>query len=55
VEHAVHDKIETYGCLGIDGFQVAVNEGGMTPQRQPLQRMACFKAFGTEANLLENQ
>jgi len=58
VEDAVHDEIQKlfeYGCLSADGVQVAVNEGGGTPQIQPPRRMAGFKASGTKANLLENQ
>jgi len=53
----VHDEIEGSGCLSAECFQVtvAVNEGGRTPQKQTLQRMAWFKACGTEANLLGNQ
>jgi len=53
-EHAVYNKFEIGGCPNADDFQVAVVEGGRTPQRQPLQRMAGFKACDTEANLLGN-
>ena len=55
VEHAVLDKIERGGRLCVDDFQVEVDDRGRTLQRQPLQRMAGFQAYGTEANFLGNQ
>jgi len=51
----MYDEIERGIYLSADDFQVAVVEGGRVPHRQPLQRMAGFKAYGTEANLVGNQ
>jgi len=39
----------------VDDFQVAVVEEGTAPPRRRLQRMAVFKASGTETNLLGDQ
>jgi len=55
VDHTMYDEIERGIYLSADDFQVAVVEGGRVPHRQPLQRMAGFKAYGTEANLVGNQ
>jgi len=51
----VYDEIERGGGLSADDFQMEVVEGGRAPQRRHLERMAVFKASGTEANLLGNQ
>jgi len=50
-------KLERGGGLSVDDFHVAVVEGGRAPPGWSwrLQRLAVFKASGTETNLLGNQ
>jgi len=55
VEHAVYEEIERGGGLSADDFQVTVVEGGRAPPKEHLQKLAVFKASGTETNLLGNQ
>ena len=55
VEHAVYEEIKRGGGLSADDFEVTVVEGGRAPPRRRLQRLAVFKASGTETNLLGNQ
>ena len=55
VEHPVYEEMKRGGGLSADDFQGTVAEGGRAPPRRRLQRLAVFKASGTETNLLGNQ
>ena len=52
MQHAVYEEIEIGGDFSADDFQIAVVEQWRAPPRWRLQRLAVFKASGTETNLL---